>query len=319
MEHFANRILELKRSKNVMLLNESQRVILETFRDLGENNMESKDITKLYHIITKAILKIMVDSKTYINGVAEGDVRILITPRTFSSEGYSSALESYKNPEHSYYRFKHKEITERQKEQIDWLDNFYQDAREFMDKYQHVAKYQVMRNGKPSKPASDEDKLEAKKGKLDPMFHDALEIIKVEVRASETDRWNKIMLLNAKVNGITYDPIGKAWYEEEEIKKRIGLAIDSAVLSTAVTIADKLGGFTPKSKVSEVTAEAYGQNTFTTRFKFDNGSHFTLCGNVVINCSPLGNEFYQYPVTFHNMVVDGKKIKNSEYNFKSNF
>ena len=46
-------------------------------------------------------------------------------------------------------------------------------------------------------------------------------------------------------------------------------------------------------------------------FNFKDGASFTVENKIIINTSPLGRPFYQFPCTFHNATLpNGEKIKN---------
>ena len=89
-------------------------------------------------------------------------------------------------------------------------------------------------------------------------------------------------------------------------------------------MADKLGGLITDSnleRVSEILENDSSPFESWMRFEFVDGGGFSIQNKVVINTSPLGNPFYQYPCTFHDATAPGgEKIKSpDEYSVKHAF
>lgn len=78
-------------------------------------------------------------------------------------------------------------------------------------------------------------------------------------------------------------------------------------------MSDKLGGLISpdlESADGSMSNDSTGKRSYI-HFAFKNGSKFSVYNNIVLNWSPLGTGFYQYPTTFYNAFrADGTQIKN---------
>lgn len=315
MENFLTQIISLKRSKNVMLYTPEQIAIINTFKDLKDDEfMEQKDITILGKLLERGIDKLM----------NESNLR-----DTFKSKDFSSYLSSFRmnsfsiwnkkqnDESYEYYKYSRTPKTEEDVKQIFDITMFVTGIMPFVDRYFHVSNHQYMRNGiVPKKFIKTLTPKETIKGKLSVKFQDMVTNLAGELEKNKVAKWKEVIDNRVKVNGITYDFNKKVYLQLEASQEIIKNIIESNVASFIYRLCDKLGGFEPKSEVESIKSHMSNKNRFTVYVEFTNGDRFVMKGNVVMNTSPLGNNFMQYPITFEVLPAGGELVVGSEVNLK---
>lgn len=141
----------------------------------------------------------------------------------------------------------------------------------------------------------------------------------------EYSRWRKAasfhdMVMNPSKEGSN----GRAPKSDEELDQMAYSTSKSESQNWFFKMADKLGGMVTADNLESVNEILDNQSSpFESRLRFDfkDGAGFTIVNKVVVNTSPLGNPFYQYPCTFHDATAPGgEKIKSpDEYSVKHAF
>lgn len=111
---------------------------------------------------------------------------------------------------------------------------------------------------------------------------------------------------------------------DKELKATAEFVAEQGSQSWFFKMADKLGGMVTSSNlksVSEIMNSKSNPFQSEMRFNFKNGSGFSILNKVVLNYSPLGTPFNQFPCTFHDVVLaDGSKVKSpNEHIVKKEF
>lgn len=197
-------------------------------------------------------------------------------------------------------------------------------------------------NGKIQNKELREKKLrEEIKGALDPIMREALEKVTEKFKATMFEYFQKFFE-DKRTNGVQWHEVNpeptkedyKKWSNWHATARYYSEVIESVSPVTPVTdleviklatevadfqsqsffmkMADKLGGLvaSPLKEVKEVMIGKSNPFNSTMRFDFIDGAGFTITNKIVLNTSPLGNPFYQFPCTFGNITLpDGKMVK----------
>lgn len=128
-----------------------------------------------------------------------------------------------------------------------------------------------------------------------------------------------------KFNRVVVDtPDGFIWTNTtEEFEKMSKQRAEDEGESFYFKMADKLGGLvTGKHQLIDASHSADSSTPFSSflHFKFEGNTQLSLENKIIVNRSPLNNDFYQYPCTFYNVIINGEKLKNvSEFTVKQAF
>ena len=318
MDTILDTIIGLMRSKNIPMFNAEDIALFNEFRNLGDNHMEQKSITRLEKLFERAVAGLFKRD----NFVESANVRVYQSFSGFRTESFASHMRAYTDENYNYYKFTYKTKTEEDQKAIDWLLAFSKEFSPVADRFYHIKQNQWMRNGKIPKTLQKEVSYkEAIKGKLSPKFVPTVLELVESLRQSEESAWKLRLEKNVKIPFITYDLVGECFYTDDKIKKNVEDYINEMVNKFAFRLSDKLGGFEPIHNILEINGRIGSESNFMIRVTFDNEHKdaFTLHGKSVINTSPLGKPFMQFPITFENMKVNGNKIPEGEHNFKVNF
>lgn len=216
----------------------------------------------------------------------------------------------------------------------------------------------LTRNGKFPKSEEERRRREAIKGALNPKLSASLTVIKEdwrkiiyanEIKSMEASveqvtpylqvwnatgvpkddqRWAAGLLVRGIIvkgdNQFTHKQV-IAIAPKSSMEEKAKRLADDECESFFFKMADKLGGLVA-GKREFLSVESGTHFSKTTPFSswlvfnFANDTRFGLENKIVWNTSPLGTQFYQYPATFHNFVLDGKPVKNiSELEVKKAF
>lgn len=334
MKNLVNTIIEQKRKNGNYVLTAEQQELLKTFVDfdLAKDWIDSKEITKMGKLIFTHI-KNVIDIKPSKKAMQQ-----------MSLYGIEY-LESNKIDRIRGYRYENIEEADL-KAEIDAIYEAYKQWTPVADKLKQMREERAMINGKLPKAEREKIEREQIKGDLDPQLKNALDqvctkfeavikdhmvdyllekIVKAKLFHAQPepargnwndiatrrihDAWQKKMAYFSDVvatsqNGVYY------YIDETQIEKR---AIEYAKMQAEqffFKMADKLGGMITGTTLEKVTEEMRGNNAFESVmvFKFTGNTTFTVLNKVVLNWSPLGTPFHQYPCTFHNAIVEGVKV-----------
>jgi hypothetical protein len=210
----------------------------------------------------------------------------------------------------------------------------------------------LSRNGKIPKSHAQNNRRQEIKGKIDPAINDEL----VKIR----ERWENVIYdsRNSRMDALspfvvefllTYNSNNKSHrdvlynYRELDMVKydshnKLRVATKEEIRETSRMVAiseadkfyykmiDKLGGFiTSLNRTLLAIRDLTPDYSKTPRhseleFTFTSGYGFNIVNSIVINTSPLGNQFYQYPSTFRKAYTPVGLIKMpSEYSVKKAF
>lgn len=307
----------IMRSKNVKTFKDEEIALMNEFLNLGEEHMESKSLTLLNKLFDRAVLKLADEHFVQSENVAFG-----FSLANFRTSAFQYDMRRFLDTEYEYFKFKYKEKTEKDQIAINMLNHMSKDMglTDLADRYFYIKNYQYMLNGKiPKSLVKEQTVKEVIKGKLHVEFQEIIEKFANELEAKETKLWAKTKENGVKIPYVTYDPVGEYFYDESVIDKNIAYQIDYAVKVFVYRLCDKLGGIKPKFSVTDTYSNISDERKFELFIKFSDNSQFTLRGSKVWNTSPLGTPFIQYPITFHDIMVEGKRVDNSEVNFKKAF
>lgn len=322
MEAILDKILNQKRKNGSFLISEEGRKLITFFKDFSLNSdfIEGKDLTKIEKLLLIHLVNIL-EIKDYLlkNEIRHGIYNLVdLTERVILSK---FSIE---------YTFKNEESARK-------FLLLCEPVKEIKEKIDNIRSNRTMKNGVLPKEFRLLKQREEIKGKLDPIIKVELEKITERFKLLMVDFFNKKFIkraeslkeilpkLNLKdpkdVNILrSYESVYlennkfvTIKNEEQLLKMAIGIA-ELQSQSFFFKMADKLGGLVASGKLESV-GEYMNRNSTPfdsfIRFTFKNGSQFIIKSSIVINCSPLGNYFYQYPTTFHDAIdKNGNKIKN---------
>jgi hypothetical protein len=220
-------------------------------------------------------------------------------------------------------------------------------------------KIDKMRNGRctvngkiQNKELRERKQLEEIKGALDPIMRSALEKVTEKFRGTMLEYFTKYFTTK-RADAVQWhsthpEPVREEKYEEwcrwNQIARHYSEVIQSVLpvepvgndtvikLATEVAdqqsqsfffkMSDKLGGLvaSPLKEIKEVMIDKSNPFNSTMRFDFIDGTGFTIENKIVLNTSPLGNPFYQFPCVFKDITAaDGNTYRvNSEAFVKRN-
>ena len=199
----------------------------------------------------------------------------------------------------------------------------------------------ALNNGKLPKKHREIKEREEIKGKLDPIMRTALETVTDKFRdtmygyfktyfTDERVKAVKFFSSNSKPDYSEINAMNK-WnghcrrYQEmmEDFDTATSVS-DETIVKLAKNIskeqsesfffkmANKLGGLIA-TPLKEVRNHMMGENNpfrSTLKFDFVDGASFIITNKIVVNTSPLGRPFYQYPCTFHGITLpNGSTVK----------
>jgi hypothetical protein len=308
---FLEQIKNLKKNNKPVYTADDLNLFVE-FQSLGENDfMEQKSITRLGKLLDRAVL--------------------LVCPKKVVGFNMPLYLISFRTD-----RFE-KELSRHTVNASEEVLLYVKDLLEFgkvlspiADKWHTVYSKQWMRNGKIPKKfqnavsaqvyASTDDCSE-----LNGIILDVASELEVRILAyySEAKNSGKLIAgvtaeaIRAFENG-KYTTVLKELSENEK-DKNITKIVSNNKLTLINRLSTKIGNIGLKSKIVEKSFVVKNKNCFEIYVKLENGDKFEVVGKSVINFSPLGNMFVQFPITFRNMVSCGKKIENSENKFREAF
>lgn len=307
----------MMRSKNVRAFKDEEITLMYEFANLGEEHMESKSLTLLNKLFDRAILKLADE-----HFVQSGNVAFGFSLANFRTSAFQYDMRRFHDEEYEYFKFKYKEKTEKDQIAINMLNHMSKDMglTDLADRYFYIKNYQYMLNGKiPKSLMKGQTIKEVIKGKLHTEFQEIIEKFASELEAKDTKLWAETKEKGVKISRVTYCPINECFYPESVIDKNIAHQIDYAVKVFVYRLCDKLGGIKPKFSIIDTSTNISNERKFELFVKFSDNSQFTLRGSKVWNTSPLGTSFIQYPITFHDIMVEGERVDNSEVNFKKAF
>lgn len=201
-------------------------------------------------------------------------------------------------------------------------------------------KQRLTKNGKFPKTEEERRRREAIKGKLDANIAKVLTEIKLEwYQIIYDNEWSRLTTRRELVSDVMERYNTGAMLKGEltyvrflislsvlapEKKDKVRLGTDKELQAYAkrratdeseaffFKMADKLGGLVTGSR-KFITARKMSYSTsgpFSSflHLEFENQTTFSIENKIIINHSVLGNEFYQYPCTFYNLIVDGQKV-----------
>lgn len=324
-------------------LAEDKREMLIQFRDFNieEDWMEGKTLTKVEKMIESAI-----KNKNLLDLSCRG----LYGLRDYSKE----RLGNYENT------FAYKHGDDKEKARIKDVAKRAVEIFPILEKIQYMRDNRTMTNGKLPKAARIEQERKAIKGSMNPILKTELEKITESFRLKMLEWW-KDYLRQRRERAVEFfakpapPRVGyledkqryeerKSWERTAQYHMQVMSKVDDKIVgktdeeldnmadSTSRTesqnwffkMADKLGGMVTADNLKSVNEVLDNQSSpFESRLRFDfkDGAGFTIVNKVVINTSPLGNPFYQYPCTFHDATAPGgEKIKSpDEYTVKHAF
>lgn len=324
------------RKNGNLLLNQGQINLLQKFRnfDIAQDWIESKELTKIEKILIKHIPNVI--------EVRANNPRIHIGIWSMLDFDPERILESTK-------KYRDDKLTKSDKEILNRIaDNCRQLIDPLRIKFQYMRQYRCMINGKLPKAAREQQQREAIKGELSPVLLDELEAItdgfkeimlkfykkhfeekaeravkffhntptpkRGEYGSKERQKYNDFMNtaryyseVMAEMKSITPKPVIELHKLAEQVTNQQG---DNFFFK----MADKLGGLITDTNLSDAHSKMIGSSTAMNsrmHFSFKNGSRFTIENKIVLNHSPLGTPFYQYPCTFHDVILpSGRKLDN---------
>lgn len=299
-----------------MLFTPQDIALINTFAELGDGYMEQKDITRLEKLLDRALVQFAKDC-----GIEKSErVTFYIGISWFKPMTVISQTRRYVDEDYEYYAFKHKQKTEADQKAIDGLTKMNGLFMPMASTFFRVKEIQWMRNGViPKSLIKKPTPTECIKGRLSKVFQPMVTELSNSLRENEEKRWNDILENKGKVNHVTWNSLENSFMDVEVSKKLIAVIIEDTVAGFVYRLCDKLGGIEPKSKLAEIKYHIHSDKRFSIVGVFENKDVFSMSGKVVWNTSPLGTSFLQYPITFHELIVDGKVIPNSELNFKKLF
>lgn len=309
-------IQQLKRSKNVMAYTPSDMELMNEFTSLGDNHMEQKSLTKLEKLIERAIMMYVKENFKPTQRVSYNFNLHGMIPKYFEI-----GMRRFEDETYEYYSFSNG-ITKSDDDvkAIRTIRTIQSLFGNLAERFNHVKTNQYMRNGViPKSLIKTVTIKEAIKGMLSPAFQPIVIELAEELRVIDTAKWKESVERNSMLNFITYDPNEEAFYDDITIWKNINAIIENNVSKFVYRLCDKLGGIELKSEIAGITRHIKSDYKFTIKVELVNGDQFEMYGSVVHNTSPLGTSFLQFPIIFTNMVADGKKVENGEYNFKETF
>lgn len=310
-------ILDLKRKNGKFLMEKpEQRSLLEKFLvfNLESDTIDTKDHTKIGKLLMMYIPKFI-----ELYGMAHyGYVEYLDIDKQFSIKKGQANYNALRDN-----LAKIAPIRER------WVE----------------MKKRVTRGGSLPKEERIREKRAAIKGKLSPMLFEFLtnlkERWKVIIYDNEVERMNSMREvvkgwlakhnITNSTNYVKWEReiretysyyVGKRWLIEGK-NNILSLITDETIESHAKYVAeneaegffykmaDKLGGLVLADGIEKIEESGNNRTPFesTIDVKIKGNSSFTVTNKIVINRSPLDNEFYQYPCTFHNVIVKGEKLE----------
>jgi hypothetical protein len=315
MENFLTQIISLKRSKNVMLFKQEEIDIINTFANLPSDGfMESTDLTKLGRFLERGVIALIKEK-----GLFETFKRVDFTPylSAFKMDSFTRWNRKYNDENYEYYKFLRKEKTESDVKDIFEVTMFVTGIMPFVDRYFHVCEHQYMRNGViPKKLVKTLTPKETIKGKLSVKFQDMVTNLANELAKNLENSMKSILDNKVKINCVTWDVDKKVYIDRKISESLMAISNQTSVDGFIYRLCDKLGGFEPKSEVESIKSHITNKNRFTVYVEFANKDRFVMKGNVVVNTSPLGNNFMQYPITFEVLPAGGELITGSEVNLK---
>lgn len=300
-----------------MLYTPEDIAIINTFKNLGEAHMEQKQITRLEKLLERGIQAMIKEA-----GLEQiiKDYSLSGYLLSFKSDRFDMWITRWTDKDYEHYKFKNTPPTAENNKHLFDITML---ATKFMvtvDRYYFVKEKRWMRNGvipksliKPISPA------EYIKGKLSVAFQPMLNDLAAEMRTVETIYWGSIISSKRKVNHVNWNQLEEVYYDDAKIQENVKQIVENVVSGFVYRLVDKLGGFEPKSKIIETNHSISDNKNFIFNATFENGDSFCVQGKVVWNMSPLGTPFSQYPITFHNLILGGERVDNSEYNFKKFF
>jgi hypothetical protein len=319
---FLKEVKNLKRGNRPVFTAEDL-ITIEKFEVLNADEfMEQKEITRLGKLLDRAVLLVVparvqgINVSTYIH--------------TFRTGRLVQELKAYLDSTYEYYQFKYKQATEEQMAYINELTRVGNLLSPISDKFKQVSEKQWMRNGKVPKTLQKEAPIEnVIRGKLCAELEVLVLDIAEKFEAKQTAYYAEIktsgcLIANVTARAIRTNRNGKIEVTLEELAdeekdRNIDFIISSTKTALISRLVKKLGGFDLKSKIAKTSANVRSHNSFNIFMAMENGDSFEMIGKSVLNHSPLGTPFIQFPITFHNIMSGGNKVENSEYNFKKAF
>ena len=328
MESIINNIINQTRKNGNDLLKQEQKELLAKFRDFNVETdwMERKDIGKLAKLL------------------------FIHLPKVLDNIGYSGLYsliywgEDRMNKWIVGYNWKNANAEERKEMKL--VFEATKAIYPIIDKWSEITNNRAMINGKLPKAAQLIIDRAIIKGALNPTLRTELERITEKFRKtmmvwySDYYQRQRSRAIEFFADGIKEAPHFSAprkeqneygtWRKQEarhmqmmvshtEPKSDETLHNMAESVATAETqnfffkMADKLGGMVTDTNIKSVEEVMHSEsNPYENRmrFEFKNGSGFTILNKVVMNYSPLGNPFNQFPCTFHEAVLaDGSKVK----------
>lgn len=324
-------IIDQTRKNGKALLSPEQVDLLTTFRDFDVETdwIEGKEVTKIEKLLHKHLTAILdIGTKRKELGMMTSFYSLVDFDRTRVMNGKP------------YYSQFGKVLTPEVEAEYERLALICDSVSPIVTKWKMMRENRSMTNGKLPKEARIREERLTIKGKLNPFIRTELEKI--------TEKFRLIMLENYISYFRKKSESAKRYFEEtatkvfttyEEKQDRqsmieyyadVLLNLKEKTFKSDATLilmseeaarhrseefffkmADKLGGLPSESikGVNEhIRSGMHPWESFI-RFEFNDGSGFLIENKIVLNMSPLGTPFYQYPTTFHDVTgPNGVKI-----------
>ena len=334
---FLERAIAANRKNGNYLMSDDNRQLIRRFLDFDINNdwLDSKYHTKIGKVLASIISMTPTSSNDALMLHLYGSIDQL-------------TLQHQRHLSEDYYKYK--DYTADQLVNVKETIRYIELLTPILDKYKSISK-RLMRNGKFPKDEEDRIKKQAIKGKMNPIIAEKLTVVKKEwidiIYDNKIKYYNKTIgnhqdfLNRINTSGFPRIPTKESAFERKILLKLIaeGMVVQPvpkvlkfefnnqenlAALAMVIAVdegesfyfkmADKLGGLVTDMILQDIlTVKNNTPFSSHMRFVFDNGS-FGVENKIIVNTSPLGNSFYQYPCTFYNidlMTKEGHHIKKS--------
>lgn len=316
--HYLNDIKLLKRGKLDFFTPEDIKII-ETFQNLGDGFMEIKQITRFGKLMDRVVAMRLKNEFVFDDS---SPIRPCVSAVHFNKASFEFGYGRFMYPNHKDYRG---ELAPDDAKNLEVLIKIQRDMGEIGEKLMFVARNRWMRNGViPKTLLNDKPTKEIPEGKVDEIVIPVIKAIGEKINATAVEsmraRVDRILEALKENRGVLDASIvknGKTFKTDEELEKMIKETGEHAEIKFIHRICDKLGGMTFKMKLLEAKEVIINKDDFGIHFTFEGDISFSLCSKVVLNWSPLGNAYYQFPMTFHNMKVTGMKVIGGEADFKN--
>jgi len=328
MKKIIDSIINQTRKNGNDLLKPEQKELLANFRDFNVTTdwMEGKDITKLEKLLFSHLPNV-------VKGIGYKGLYSLVYWGEPRMEKWLSG-----------WNFDH--ATEEEREEMTIVAAATVIVYPIVAQWVEMRENRAMTNGKLPKSARKAQEREEIKGALNPTLR--VELEKITEKFSRTMTiWYKDYYTRQRTAAIEFfakpameqPHFSATWDEQKEygiwkkqyanhmkmMRSETEAISDTMVLVRAETVADeatqsfffkmadKLGGMVTDTNIKSVEEVMHSEsNPYENRmrFEFKNGSGFSILNKVVMNFSPLGTPFNQFPCTFHEAVLaDGSKVK----------